>query len=205
MQWYDLAIPRISDVQKHLDYMFSKLKAYEQVKSIYACNEFAEKLHNTNARLRQFDVLLESNFESGDLLAYDHKIVDLKKASYTELEDLGYNPYAILFTNDMLSLKTACMDVFCTSSDDKILHWGPVGDTIEDYKNLQKEAEAMAEEITGFSEKSFKNLTSEQRTRWQNVYNKYFVQYTQDCPQGWYTLHNKKDKFLSSCKKINHE
>lgn len=202
MKWYEQAIPRIKDALPSIKDMALQIKACKFVENVYAWNSFADNYDKQDERLKQFDLLIQTKINSGDLLAIDTKETKIFKMSSENLEDMGYNPHAVMFTKNLLQMKPAFIDFYALGKDKKVLHLGPITETLEEYKSIQKEAESKTIELTGFSELSFDNLTSSQRKKWQQVYDEYLKKYTSGCPQGWYAVHNNVEKVMLNTKTI---
>lgn len=203
MKWYEQAIPKIKDAMPSIKDMCKQIKTCKFAECVYAWNSFATHFDKQDERLKQFDIIVQTKLNSGDLLAIDTKDTQILKMSSEKLEDMGYNPQAVTFTKNLLELKAPFVDFYALSKDKKILHLGPITETLEEYKSIQKEAELKSVEITGFTTSSFDNLNSSQRKKWQQIYDEYIHSYTQGCPQGWYAVHNNIDKVMINTKLID--
>ena len=203
MRWYDRAIPKINDIMPYLKEAAKSISINKQVKNIYAWGSIAENFENKESRVKDIDILIECNFDSGDLLAIDNSQNGALKIAKTELEDLGFNPNAVFFTQSLLKLKAPSIDFWAVSKDKKLLHWGPITETIEEWKQIRKEAEIKAEEITNFSKKEILIASENDRKKWHEAYEKYIQDYANGCPQGWYASQNSIDKVFDKVTKLS--
>lgn len=202
MKWYEKAIPRIRDVQPYLKEASKNISNFKQVKNVYAWGSLAENFNKKEHRIKDVDILIECNFDSGDLLAIDNSFNGALKMSSEELEDLGFNPSAVLFTKSILSHKMPSIDFWAVSKDKKLLHWGPITETIEEWKQVRKEAENKAEIITGFKNKEVLSASENDRKKWHEAYEKYLQDFSNGCPQGWYSSQNNVDKIFEKAVKL---
>lgn len=202
MKWYDKAIPKIKDVLPVVNSSAKKLSQIKYIKNIYAWGSFATKISEKESRIKDVDIILECNFDSGDLLAIDNTKDGALNLPKTHLEELGFNPDAIDFTRKILDVRTPSMEIWAISKDKKILHWGPISETIEEWKQIKKEAEKMAESITKFSMSEIMRLSEVEQKKWHDVYEQHLNQYTNGCPQGWYAAQNNVDKIINNLVKI---
>lgn len=203
MRWYDRAIPKINDIIPYLKEAAKSISTSKQVKNVYAWGCVAENFNNKESRVKDIDILIECNFDSGDLLAIDNSYNGALKIAKSELEDLGFNPNAVAFTQSLLKLKAPSIDFWAVSKDKKLLHWGPITETIEEWKQVRKEAEVKAEETTGFRKKEVLAASESDRKKWHEAYEKYIQDYSSGCPQGWYASQNNVDKVFENSMKIS--
>lgn len=202
MRWYDRAIPKINDIIPYLKEASKTLSENTQVKNVYAWGGIAENFNNKDFRAKDIDILIECNFDSGDLLAIDNSSNGALKVAKIELEDLGFNPNAVLFTQSMLKMKFPSIDFWAVSKDKKLLHWGPITETVEEWKQVRKEAEMKAKLTTGLKKKEALSASEIERKKWHEVYEKHIQEYANGCPQGWYASQNNVDKVFDKAIKI---
>jgi hypothetical protein len=202
MKWYDQSIPKIQDVLPHINKIGTEIKKCQSVKSIYAYNNFAMNFDKPDERLKQFDILVKTDFESGDLLAIDSTDNEVFSLSVQSLSEMGYNTAAVKFTKLIANIKPSYIDFYALSNDKKILHFGAIPESLEEHEIMQKEAENKTRSDTGFDSNSFINLTNSQRKKWQEIYEKYLHDFAKGCPQGWYALQNKPNNKLLNIREI---
>lgn len=203
MRWYDRAIPKINDIMPYLKEAAKSISINKQVKNVYAWGSIAENFENKESRVKDIDILIECGFDSGDLLAIDNSFNGALKIAKAELEDLGFNPDAVSFTQSLLKLKAPSIDFWAISKDKKLLHWGPITETIEEWKQVRKEAEVRAEEATKLSRKEVLSASENERKKWHEAYEKYIHDYANGCPQGWYASQNSVDKVFEKTTKLS--
>jgi hypothetical protein len=202
MKWYEKAIPKIRDILPSITEACKKISNSSQVKNIYAWGSFAEKFNDMDYRIKDIDILIECDFDSGDLLAIDNSSEGSLKMASTDLEDLGFNPDAVKFTKSLLIHKVPSIDFWAISNDNKLLHWGPITETLEEWKQIKKEAEKKAESTTGLSKQEIVRLSEEDRKKWHESYESYIHEYSSGCPQGWYASQNSVDKIFDNVVKL---
>jgi hypothetical protein len=197
MKWYEKAIPKINDVLPYLKEAATSMLKNPDVSSVRLWGGIAENFNNKNYRIKDIDILIKCNFDSGDLLAIDTSSNGALKTSKSELEDLGFNPRSVLFTQSILKLKSPFVDFWAISNDNKVLHWGLITDTIEEWKQVRKEAESRTEETTGFKKQQIILASNADRKKWQEIYEDFIREFSNGCPQGWYSSQNDAEKLLN--------
>jgi len=202
MRWYDRAIPKINDIVPYLKEAANTISTNSQVKNVFAWGVVSENFTNKDFRVKDIDILIDCKFDSGDLLAIDNSYNGALKIAKVDLEDFGFNPLAVSFTKTLLSLKAPSIDFWASTKDKKVLHWGPITDTIEEWKQVRKEAETKAEIITGIKKKEIISASDCVRKKWHEEYEKYIQDYSNGCPQGWYSSQNNIDKIFDKVVKL---
>jgi hypothetical protein len=202
MKWYERAIPKIGDIQPYLKEAAKNIASLNRVKNVYAWGIVAEKYDDKNFRIKDVDILIECNFDSGDLLAIDNSMQGALKIARNELEDLGFSPEAVDFTKTILKHKIPSIDFWAVSRDKKLLHWGPMTETVEEWKQVRKEAESKAETITGIKKKEIVKASESDRKKWHEAYENHIQEYSNGCPQGWYSSQNNVDKIFDKTIKL---
>jgi hypothetical protein len=202
MRWYDRAIPQINDVMPYIKEAAKSISAFAQVKNVYVWGGIAENVDNASFRVKDIDILIECGFDSGDLLAIDSSSEGALKIASSELEDLGFNPSAVRFTSSLLKMKAPSVDFWAVSKDQKLLHWGPITETVEEWKQVRKEAESKAEIATGVSKKDLHRTSEAERRKWHEAYEQSIHDFSEGCPQGWYASQNNVDKVFEKAIKL---
>lgn len=202
MKWYNQAIPRIRDFKAVLNKFVQSSKNYKFIKNIYVFGEYVTKFKDQNYRIKDIDILIDTDIYSGDLLAIDNSQDGALCVSHDMLEDLGFNKYAVGFTENILKHKINNIEFWVGSSDDKVLHWGPMGDTLEDWYRLKREAETKAEIATRLKKAQIVRANEDLQQKWNEAYDSFMASHTQDCPQGWYESENSLETILKTCMRI---
>lgn len=186
-------MPKIKDVKPYISKDASQLKKVDGVKGIYVWGSYARNIDSPNFRLRDIDILIRSQFNSGDLLAIDDNII---KTGYSveELENQGYDPQAIKFSQKLLEFSKQNIDCWAISSDRKLLHWGAVPINEIDAKDINKEAEKYASNSTGLSHTKVNRASEANRKNWYNSYCHYVNKCFDGMPTGWYKTEDVKIK-----------
>ena len=183
--WYQKSMPKIKDVKKHLLDTIKEIKQSEHIESLYVFGSVADNFDIPNFRIRDIDIIVATNFHSGDLISVSNEVLK-EKLTEEELENQGYNPVAIKFSNDFLKLKKYNIDHWVISSDNKLLHWGPISSNKEESDEINKEAESYAEKETGYCRKKIHHASLELRENWYKEHNNYLKKMFSDMPSGWY-------------------
>ena len=178
-------MPKIKDVKKNLAKMIIDIKKSEHIESLYVWGSVAENFDIPNFRIRDIDIIATTNFHSGDLVAIDNEILK-QKFSQEELESQGYSPETIKFSNDFLELKKYNVDHWVISSDNKLLHWGPISSNQEESDEINKEACEHASNQTGCCRDKIHNASLEIRENWYEEHSRYLQRIFSDMPSGWY-------------------
>ncbi len=144
--------------------------ALRGVKQVYAHGSYAKHRDDPNFSLKDLDIIAVTNFDSGDLMAIDAGKDSPLKMVPSEWEDLGFNPDAVSFTKNFLGLKRFGIDHWAASSDGKLLHWGPMAETIEEWKENHTEAEKYAQTITGYNRLKLAKGAETVRAQWHEAY-----------------------------------
>ncbi len=202
MKWYDRSVPKISDILPHLKEISSSISSFDNVKNIYLWGSISENFKDLNFRVKDIDILIDSNFDSGDLLAIDNSSEGALKMSSENLEDMGFSKEAVLFTRSLLKIQDPSIDFWAISTDKKLLHWGPITETIEEWKQIRKDAEIKANSITEVDRKNLNKSSESTRKKWYLTYENCIHEFSRGCPQGWYASQNNVDKVLETAIKI---
>lgn len=186
MSWYNRIIPTIKEIEPLLEKSSQKIHSLPGVKEIMAWGTYAENIHHKETPIREIELLVKCSFDSGDLLSIEKGPMGPFNIPFNELEEEGFNPQAVKFTKGLVKCCEFNADFWCMSSDNKLLHWGPVSDTIEEWKTVRKNAEDKAEHKTGFSRKNLKNSTQEEAKEWIKIYENTLRLFVNKGPLGWY-------------------
>ena len=178
-------MPKIKDVKKHLSATIEGIKKSDGVLSLYVWGSVAENFDIPNFRIRDIDIIATTDFHSGDLISIDKEILE-EKYSEEELENQGYSPEAIKFSNDFLELKKYNVDHWVISSDNKLLHWGPISPSKEESDEISKEASEHASKEVGLCRDKIHKASLAVRENWYDEHHKYLMRLFSDMPSGWY-------------------
>ncbi len=191
--WYEKCMPRIKDIKPYIKETVASLKDTEGVKSVYIWGSYAKKINKPNARIKDVDVLARTTFHSGDLIAIDNKIVK-SICSNNYLENQGYDPSAIKFSQKFLTFAKYNVDCWAISRDRKLVHWGPICINKKESEEINKEAENYASKNTGTEKKKINKSAEHIRKNWYNHYCHYLNQCFEGMPTGWYKTEDIKVK-----------
>lgn len=178
-------MPRIKDVKPHLSNIIEDIRNLEGVKFIYAWGSYVTNHSNPNFRVKDIDIIVETDFNSGDLLAIDNKILTGHNTQ-EYLEEQGYYPPALKFSNNFIKLKKYNVDHWAISSDHKLLHWGPILVNKAESEEMNKEAENYTLKRTGYNRTKINKSSDETRQNWYRIYYNYIDKNFIDMPSGWY-------------------
>jgi len=178
-------MPKIKDIKKHLSATIEEIRTSKDVSSLYVWGSVAENFDIPNFRVRDIDIIASIDFHSGDLISIDNEILK-QNSSNEELENQGYSPEAIKFSNDFLKLKKYNIDHWVISSDNKLLHWGPISSNKEESDEISKEASEHASKEVGCCRSKIHKASQEIRENWYNEHHEYLMRFFSDMPSGWY-------------------
>jgi len=195
--WFDKCMPKIKDIKPYINDVLSSLKKAYGVKSLYIWGSYASNINTPEYRVRDIDVLVKTAFHSGDLVSIDNKIVkNICTNSY--LENQGYDPVAVKFSNDFLSFSKYNIDCWAISSDRKLLHWGAIPTNKKESEEVNIEAETYANKIVGKDRHKINKSGEKTRQKWYNAYFHHMNTCFKDMPTGWYKTEDIKVREIIS-------
>ncbi len=103
-----------------------------------------------------------------------------------QLEEHGFDPRVVSFTKKYLKYSQYNIDQWAISKDNKLLHWGQLTDSVEEWKTLRKSAEDNAKSVTGLSRKQLCKSSENKRQQWRDAYDQTVQDFISDGPIGWY-------------------
>lgn len=203
MNWYDRIMPTVREIEPLLKESSLSISSLPGVKEIRVWGSYAENYKDKATPIREVDLIVKCYFDSGDLLAIEKGPMGPFSIPASELEEEGFNPQAVKFTKGLLKSCNFNADLWCLSSDEKMLHWGPVADTVDEWKELRKQAETKAEEKTGLCKKNIRKSNEENAKEWIGIYESTLRAFINKGPLGWYqTAFSETDNILESSIKI---
>lgn len=195
--WYKKRMPRVAEVKKDLIDLANELQDIKGVSRIYAWGSLAENYNNSKASIKEIDVMLKTSFFSEDLISINDSGDSPMRMSEDKLENFGYDVDAVNFTKQLIKLNSFNFKKWVISSDNKILHWGGIPESIEEWYEIKKEAEEYAEIATNCSSEKIKTKPVEIQNKWATTYEHKINKYLSGMPKGWYPL-NLKVKDIQS-------
>lgn len=186
MRWYERAMPTIGDAEPYIRQVAKELAETKGVKSVYVWGSFADHIKNSKYNIKDIDLLTVCGFDSEDMLSIDRSPFGAFETAESELEDMGFDPIAVAFTKKYLKYSQYNIDQWSVSKDGKLLHWGPLAESVEEWKDLRKSAETNASAATGFSRKHLGKATEADRRQWKEAYDKTVQDYISGGHIGWY-------------------
>lgn len=200
--WFSKCMPMVKEVKKHLNDIIKDFRKIAGVKEVYVWGSYADHEKDDSFRVRDIDIIAKTNFNSEDLISIDENILK-KSLSNIELENLGYDPKTILFSQRFLDLSKYNIDHWVVSGDKKLLHWGPIPINKNEFLDMSKQAEEYAVKETGIIRKRINKTSEVCRKKWCQSYSKYFNKFFSDMPTGWYKIEDVKIKdIFEKAKKI---
>ena len=196
-------MPRIKDIKPYIFDILGEFKKTAGIRDLYVWGSYAKNMDNISYRVKDIDILAKTKFNSGDLISVGENIIkDLCSDSY--LEKQGYDPSTVKFSKAFLNLEKYNVDCWVISCDRKLLHWGPIITDKRETKDINKEAEEYASNISGKTFKKVNKSSEKIRENWYNHYCSYIDRCFEDQPTGWYKTENsiKVKEILSEAIKI---
>lgn len=200
--WYKKSMPQIKEVKKDLHELVANLKAINGVKNVYAWGQLAENFNKDKTSIKEIDIILKTVFFSEDLMSINDSDDSPLYMCLENLEDFGYDLNTVNFTKKLISNKNNPFSFkkWVISSDNKILHWGGIPESVEEWQEIRKEAEEYAEISTSSSKEKIKTQSIDLQNKWTTIYDHIINKYLSDMPQGWYPYNCKlneiKDQFI---------
>ena len=186
--WYKKSMPRVAEVKKDLIELANDLQEIEGVSEIFAWGGLAKNYNDSKASIKEIDVMLKTSFYSEDLIAINDSNESPLSMSEEKLENFGYDVDAVGFTKQLIKQNNFNFKKWVISSDNKILHWGGIPESIEEWYEIKKEAEEYAEIATNCCSEKIKTKSTELQNKWATTYDHKINKYLSGMPRGWYPL-----------------
>jgi predicted nucleotidyltransferase len=181
--WYTKYLPKVKEIAASLPNIVKDLQELPHVESIYVFGSVAKNFTNPDFRAKDIDVALKLPFHSEDLVAINQSILNNKISS---LEEEGFDIKAVSFSKALKKFPYDRIDPWAISSDNKLLHWGPIIPDKEESIALKTDAEEHAENETGIKTASLQSASEPKRHNWYKVYDSYLNSQMSNMPSGWY-------------------
>lgn len=196
MRWYERAMPTIGDSKPYVEQVAKELLEVKGVENVYVWGSFAENIKQPKYNVKDIDLLVTCRFDSGDLLAIDKTPFGAFETPDSELEDQGFDVAAVNFTKKYLKYSQFNIDQWAISKDKKLLHWGQITDSVEEWKDLRISAEENARKKTGLSRKQLRSASEKTRGGWKEAYDKIVQDFISGGPDGWYAAESLSEEVL---------
>lgn len=201
--WYKKSMPKVGTIKPHLDDIAKHISEINGVNSVLVWGSFAKNASNPNFVLKDIDIIAVTNLFSEDLLAISKEGLNSPfSLTIAQLEEEGFEPNAVEFTNKFINLKEYNIDHWAISDDRKLLHWGPTIETKEDWEDLKKKAEAYAEQTTNVNREKLVQANQSDKNKWSIKYDHFINKYLSGIPEGWYEASCCLDDVLKETKKL---
>ncbi len=187
MSWYTKTMPTVKDVGSIYKDICAQIKTFPCVESVYIWGSLKDNLDNPSYIIRDIDVIAKTSFDSGDLMAIDTGRYSPLSMRPSDLEDEGFSPQAVDFTKKYTALQQYNVDHWAISKDMKLLHWGAIPETSEEWIDLHAEAEKRALEDTGIKRVKLFRCAEEQRKEWKTTYDAFIRSTLSSRAGGWFT------------------
>lgn len=186
--WYKKSMPQVEEVKNDLDQLIANLRAINGVKKAYAWGQLAENYNNDKASIKEIDIVLKTIYFSEDLMSINDSDDSPLYMQLDDLEDLGYDLNTVNFTKKLIAKNNNPFKFkkWVISSDNKILHWGGIPESVDEWHEIKKEAEEYAELSTSSSKEKIKTQPIELQNKWAMIYDHTVNKYLSDMPKGWY-------------------
>jgi hypothetical protein len=195
-------MPTIKNVAPHITSACAELKSVKGVKNVFLWGSYAAHLNEPNYVVKDVDVIAVTTFDSGDLLAIDNSKYSALKIAQSDLEDMGFDPFAVAFTKRFLSFEKYNVDHWAASADGQLLHWGMIPDSQDEWAELHTEAEKRAVEATGLMRHQLHKTSDVKRREWKKAYDQYTAKYLTSGATGWYPSEHPLDEILAQAMKV---
>lgn len=186
--WYKKRMPQVKEVKNELTQLASNLRGVNGVEKVYAWGQLAENYNKEKENIKEIDIVLKTSFFSEDLMSINDSDDSPLYMPLNHLEEFGYDPDTVIFTKNIIAKYNNPFHFkkWAISSDNKILHWGGIAESVEEWQEIKKEAEEYAEISTGSSKEKIKTQSIELQNKWAIVYDHMLNKYLSDMPRGWY-------------------
>lgn len=184
MSWYKRAMPSRKDLSPIIDDICKQIRAIGGVTAVHVWGSYVDQ-KDPNYPIKDLDIIASTAFDAGDLMAIDNSRYSALRIRPTELEDEGFNPKAVGFTKQFLSFEKYNVDHWAASKDGKLLHWGAIPESNEDWAELHTEAESRAEKDTGLKRTQLVKCSDDRRKDWKRAYDSYLSMVISSKSAGW--------------------
>ena len=196
--WYKRIFPKVSEVAKALPAIAEKLLSIPAVREVRVWGFAAGHRERSSLPVRDLDIIVAAGIPSEDLLSITGELGDdLFSLSPDALEEEGYNPEAITFTNRYVSCKDYNMDHWCISADNVLMHFGPITSSQSEWGIIRSEAEEYAVKVTKISMSEIHRCSRSRKSEWYWNYKKFVDMQLEHMPGGWYSSQTSPDEILS--------
>ncbi len=202
MSWYTRTMPTVKDVTPIFKDICAQVKSFPSVKNVYIWGSLKEHLDNPSFILRDIDIIADTSFDSGDLMAIDTGRYSPLGMKPCDLEDEGFCPQAVDFTKKYISLQQYNVDHWAISTDKRLLHWGAIPETSEEWLELHTQAEKVASEDTGIKRIKLSNCAENVRKEWKNIYDAFIRKNLSARSGGWFASEDEVESILAKALKI---
>lgn len=202
MSWYKQSMPTVSDISTVIDGICSEIKSIAGVQSVYIMGSYTEHIDQPNYAVKDVDIIAATNFNSGDLLAIDNSKYSALRIHTVDLEDEGFNPKAVGFTKKFLSYEKYNVDHWAVSKDGRLMHWGAIPESQEEWAELHAEAESKALSVTGVSRTDLYKACTSKRKDWRVVYDEYIASFLSKKASGWCQSIHRFGDIMEKAKKV---
>jgi hypothetical protein len=202
MRWYEKTFPTIKDTIPLLKEAAEEILRIKGVKDVLTWGHLVENLNKPKISVKDINLLTVCSFCSEDLLSIDQTESGPFGLKEEEMKIQGFNPKSVLFTRSYLKYANFNIDQWAISSDKKLLHWGPIPETIEEWINIRKESEKYASQKTGILKKQLCKSSSKEAARWKSLYDESIQNSLYENINGWYASETSCEEILNKSKKV---
>lgn len=196
-------MPTVSDVSVFVKEFAPTVASIDGVKSVFVWGAYAQNHKEASKIIKEIDIIAMSSFFSEDLISITDGSQSPLKMKTASLEEEGFDPAAIDFTKKFIEPQKFNIKHWAISSDKKLLHWGPIMDTPEDWADLKREAEEYANFVSECHKDKLEKASQKIKEKWSMMYDHHVNKFLIDMPKGWYqTEHKIKDVLTESIKII---
>lgn len=185
MSWYKRAMPSVKDLSLVIGDISQQIKAIHGVKDVYVWGSYALNIDKPAYIVKDIDIIASTEFDLGDLLAIDNSRQSALRIRHDELENEGFNPKAVAFTKQFIAFEKYNIDHWAATMDGKLLHWGAIPETAEEWEELHTEAEKRAQQEIGLKRSQLLSATDIKRKDWKQVHDQYISNMLGARSVGW--------------------
>lgn len=195
-------MPCVKDVTPYVGEVCAGIKQVPGVTAVYLFGSYAQNQSKPSFVVKDVDVIAQTTFNSGDLMAIDNSRYSALRIRPDELEEQGFDPQAVAFTKRFLAYQQYNIDHWATSSDGKLLHWGAIPDTREDWLELHEQAEKSANESTGIKRQNLGSKIAKKK-EWKTAYDNYIARFISKGGGGWFPSETDVAEVIASAVRID--
>jgi hypothetical protein len=200
--WYKKSMPTIGHIKNFIQDMAKSIHKINGVSGIFVWGQYAQYIKQSDFILKTVDILASTDFFSEDLLSINEGQFSPFHMNREQLINEGYEPDAVNFTKEYIKLKKFNITHWVISNDKKLLHWGAIPHDMNEWQDIQNEAEDYAIFMTGITRPKLIKVNQKLKDHWSVLYDHHLNKILSNMPNGWYKANHNIDEIMKTAIKL---